>query len=180
VIKVEREHVMLVCRFVQLVQAESVPRHKLMTDGDPQDKVEAFAASPPASNDMKSCAATATTATFRSTARMRSRSSCGLPFGPNKLMYRLRFEDGLLVDVDTLSPATTRPTGSGRSRSPTASHLGRALAGRSGLAHSLLRRPKSRAAARPVRARDPGRVPERMSVLLSERGSPPGRARDIT
>jgi hypothetical protein len=30
-------------------------------------------------------------------------------FGPHKLMYRLRFEDGLLVDVDTLSHGYNPP-----------------------------------------------------------------------
>ncbi len=31
-------------------------------------------------------------------------------FGPHKLMYRLRFEDGLLIDVDTLSHGYNPPS----------------------------------------------------------------------
>ena len=77
---------------------------KLMTDGDPVAKVEAMCG-PPASIERREI--------LRSYGYNR-----GLPvhssfevsvelwtynFGPHKLMYRLRFEDGLLVDVDTLS-----------------------------------------------------------------------------
>jgi len=77
---------------------------KLMTDGDPIAKVEAYCG-PPAGIERREI--------LRSYSYHR-----GLPvrgsfevsvefwtynFGPNKLMYRLRFEDGLLVEVDTLS-----------------------------------------------------------------------------
>jgi Protein of unknown function (DUF2845) len=76
---------------------------KLMTDGDPADKVEAYCG-PPASVERHEI--------LRPYYYYR-----GIPihsqyevsveywiynFGPNRLMYRLRFEDGLLVDVDTL------------------------------------------------------------------------------
>jgi Protein of unknown function (DUF2845) len=77
---------------------------KLMTDGDPVAKVEAICG-PPAAIERREV--------LRSYGYHR-----GLPvnssyevsvelwtynFGPHKLMYRLRFEDGLLVDIDTLS-----------------------------------------------------------------------------
>jgi hypothetical protein len=76
---------------------------KLMTTGDPSAKVEALCG-PPVGIERREI--------------MRSYSyHRGIPvrgsfevsvefwtynFGPNKLMYRLRFEDGLLVDVETL------------------------------------------------------------------------------
>lgn len=76
---------------------------KLMTDGDPAAKVEAYCG-PPVGIERREI--------VRSYSYHR-----GIPvhgsfevavefwtynFGPNKLMYRLRFEDGLLVDVETL------------------------------------------------------------------------------
>lgn len=76
---------------------------KLMTDGDPAAKVEAYCG-PPVGIERREI--------VRSYSYHR-----GLPvrgsfevsvelwtynFGPYKLMYRLRFEDGLLVDVETL------------------------------------------------------------------------------
>jgi hypothetical protein len=76
---------------------------KLMTDGDPAAKVEALCG-PPAGIERRQV--------LRSYYHHR-----GIPFpgafevtvefwtynfGPHKLMYRLRFEDGLLVDVETL------------------------------------------------------------------------------
>jgi hypothetical protein len=76
---------------------------KLMTDGDPSAKVEAYCG-PPVGIERREI--------VRSYSYHR-----GLPvrgsfevsvefwtynFGPHKLMYRLRFEDGLLVDVETL------------------------------------------------------------------------------
>lgn len=76
---------------------------RLMTYGDPSAKVEAHCG-PPVGIERREI--------VRSYSYYR-----GLPvrgsfevsvefwtynFGPNKLMYRLRFEDGLLVDVETL------------------------------------------------------------------------------
>jgi hypothetical protein len=76
---------------------------RLMTDGDPAAKVEALCG-PPAGIERREI--------LRSYSYYR-----GIPvrgafevavefwtynFGPHKLMYRLRFEDGLLVDVETL------------------------------------------------------------------------------
>lgn len=76
---------------------------RLMTDGDPMAKVEAYCGRP---------------AGIERREIVRSYSyHHGIPvrgsfevavefwtynFGPNKLMYRLRFEDGLLVEVETL------------------------------------------------------------------------------
>jgi hypothetical protein len=84
---------------------------KLMTDGDPSAKVEALCG-PPAGIERREI--------MRSYAYHR-----GLPvrgsfevsvefwtynFGPHKLMYRLRFEDGLLVDVETLGHGFHAPS----------------------------------------------------------------------
>ena len=83
---------------------------KLMTDGDPSDKVLAYCGEP-ASIERREI--------LRGYGYYR-----GVPvhsayevavelwtynFGPHKLMYRLRFEDGLLVDVDTLSHGYNPP-----------------------------------------------------------------------
>ena len=84
---------------------------KLMTDGDPLDKVAAFCG-PPTSVERREI--------------LRPyyfyRGSLPIPgsyeisvelwtynFGPHKLMHRLRFEDGLLVDVETLSHGYNAP-----------------------------------------------------------------------
>jgi hypothetical protein len=78
---------------------------KLMTDGDPSDKVLAFCGEP-------------VSIERREILRPYYSYRGGLPinasyevsvelwtynFGSHRLMYRLRFEDGLLVDVDTLT-----------------------------------------------------------------------------
>ena len=83
---------------------------KLMTDGDPADKVLAFCGEP-ASIERREI--------LRSYGYYRGmtvHSSFEVSleiwtynFGSHKLMYRLRFEDGLLVDVDTLSHGYNPP-----------------------------------------------------------------------
>jgi hypothetical protein len=77
---------------------------KLLTDGDPLDKVEALCG-PPATIERREILVP-----FYNYQGTRSNYSYEISveiwtynFGPHKLMYRLRFEDGLLVDVDTLS-----------------------------------------------------------------------------
>jgi len=77
---------------------------KLMTDGDPTDKVAAYCGEP-ASIERREILRS-----YGYHRGMTVHSSYEVSveiwtynFGPNKLMYRLRFEDGLLVDVDTLS-----------------------------------------------------------------------------
>ena len=77
---------------------------KLMTDGDPADKVEAYCG-PPVSIERREILRPwgyQRGVTVHSTYEV-SVELWTYNFGPNKLMYRLRFEDGLLVDVDTLS-----------------------------------------------------------------------------
>ena len=77
---------------------------KLMTDGDPADKVEAYCG-PPASIERREILRPwgyQRGVTIHSTYEV-SVELWTYNFGPNKLMYRLRFEDGLLVDVDTLT-----------------------------------------------------------------------------
>ena len=76
---------------------------KLMTDGDPVDKVEALCG-PPASIERREILRPYF---YQRGISVHSSYEVSLEywtynFGPNKLMYRLRFEDGLLVDVDTL------------------------------------------------------------------------------
>ena len=77
---------------------------KLLTDGDTLDKVEALCG-PPAAVERREILRP-----FGYNRGITVHSSYEVSvelwtynFGPNKLMYRLRFEDGLLVDVDTLS-----------------------------------------------------------------------------
>jgi hypothetical protein len=77
---------------------------KLMTDGDPLDKVHALCG-PPASIERREILRPYgyhRGVTVHSSYEV-SVEIWTYNFGPNKLMYRLRFEDGLLVDVDTLS-----------------------------------------------------------------------------
>lgn len=76
---------------------------KLLTDGDPLDKVEALCG-PPAAVERREILRP-----YGYNRGITVHSSYEVSvelwtynFGPNKLMYRLRFEDGLLVDVDTL------------------------------------------------------------------------------
>ena len=77
---------------------------KLLTDGDTLDKVEALCG-PPAAVERREILRP-----YGYNRGITVHSSYEVSvelwtynFGPNKLMYRLRFEDGLLVDVDTLS-----------------------------------------------------------------------------
>ena len=77
---------------------------RLLTDGDPLDKVEALCG-PPASVERREILRPFY---FYRGVPIRGSYEVSLEiwtynFGPHKLMYRLRFEDGLLVDVDTLS-----------------------------------------------------------------------------
>lgn len=84
---------------------------KLMTDGDPLDKVQAYCG-PPASIERREILRP-----FGYHRGITVHSSYEVSvelwtynFGPHKLMYRLRFEDGLLVDVDTLSHGYNAPS----------------------------------------------------------------------
>ncbi len=77
---------------------------RLMTDGDPADKVEAYCG-PPVSIERREILRPwgyHRGVTVRGTYEV-SVELWTYNFGPSKLMYRLRFEDGLLVDVDTLT-----------------------------------------------------------------------------
>jgi hypothetical protein len=77
---------------------------KLMTDGDPEDKVEAYCGQPASIQRHEILRGYGyhngipVNASYEVSVELWTYN-----FGPNKLMYRLRFEDGLLVDVDTLS-----------------------------------------------------------------------------
>jgi hypothetical protein len=76
---------------------------KLMTDGDPMDKVEALCG-PPAAVERREILRPYgfhRNITYFSPVEV-SVELWTYNFGPRKLMYRLRFEDGLLVDVATL------------------------------------------------------------------------------
>ena len=76
---------------------------KLMTDGDPSDKVMALCG-PPAAIERREILRPwgyHRDVTVHSTYEV-AVELWTYNFGPNKLMYRLRFEDGLLVEVDTL------------------------------------------------------------------------------
>lgn len=84
---------------------------KLMTDGDPLDKVVAYCG-PPSSIERREILRP-----FGYYRGITVHSSYEVSvelwtynFGPHKLMYRLRFEDGLLVDVDTLSHGYNPPS----------------------------------------------------------------------
>jgi hypothetical protein len=77
---------------------------KLMTDGDPADKVEALCG-PPAAIERREILRPYG---YQRGIMVHSSYEVSVEywtynFGPNKLMYRLRFEDGLLVDVETLT-----------------------------------------------------------------------------
>ncbi len=77
---------------------------KLMTDGDPADKVQSYCGTP-ASIERREILRPwgyQRGVTVHSTYEV-SVEIWTYNFGPSKLMYRLRFEDGLLVDVDTLT-----------------------------------------------------------------------------
>ena len=77
---------------------------KLLSDGDPSDKVMALCG-PPAAVERREILRPwgyNRGITVHSTYEV-SVELWTYNFGPNKLMYRLRFEDGLLVDIDTLS-----------------------------------------------------------------------------
>jgi hypothetical protein len=77
---------------------------KLMTDGDPTAKVEAMCG-PPESIERREILRNygynrgySVNSSYEVSVEIWTYN-----FGPNKLMYRLRFEDGLLVDIDTLT-----------------------------------------------------------------------------
>ena len=83
---------------------------KLMTDGDPSDKVLAYCGEP-ASIERREILrgygyhrGLTVHSAYEVSVEMWTYN-----FGPHKLMYRLRFEDGLLVDVDTLSHGYNPP-----------------------------------------------------------------------
>jgi hypothetical protein len=76
---------------------------KLMTDGDPSNKVLAYCGEPAAIERREILRPWG----YHRGVTVHSNYEVSVElwtynFGPNKLMYRLRFEDGLLVDVDTL------------------------------------------------------------------------------
>ena len=77
---------------------------KLMTDGDPSNKVLAYCGEPAAieRRDILRPWGYHRGVTVHSTYEV-SVELWTYNFGPSKLMYRLRFEDGLLVDVETLT-----------------------------------------------------------------------------
>jgi hypothetical protein len=76
---------------------------RLMTDGDPASKVLAYCGEPAAIERREILRPWGYHhgVTVHSTYEV-SVELWTYNFGPHKLMYRLRFEDGLLVDVDTL------------------------------------------------------------------------------
>jgi hypothetical protein len=76
---------------------------RLVTDGDPIAKVEALCG-PPAGIERREIVRSYS---YHRGIPVRGSFEVAVEFwtynfGPNKLMYRLRFEDGLLVDVGTL------------------------------------------------------------------------------
>jgi hypothetical protein len=77
---------------------------KLLTDGDPFDKVEALCGSPTSieRREILRPYGYHRGVTVHSSYEV-SVEIWTYNFGPHKLMYRLRFEDGLIVDIDTLS-----------------------------------------------------------------------------
>jgi|SRR5688572_12427621 len=83
---------------------------KLMTDGDPLDKVAAFCGQPTSIERREilrpyySHRGVAINSSYEVSVELWTYN-----FGPHKLMYRLRFEDGLLVDVETLSHGYNAP-----------------------------------------------------------------------
>jgi hypothetical protein len=77
---------------------------KLMTDGDPLDKVAALCG-PPTSVERREIVRPYYF--YRGSIPIHTSYEVSIEYwtynlGPNKLMRRLRFEDGLLVDVETL------------------------------------------------------------------------------
>ncbi|MGH8204046.1 MAG: DUF2845 domain-containing protein [Steroidobacteraceae bacterium] len=84
---------------------------KLMTDGDPLDKVAAFCG-PPTSVERREIlrpyyfyrGSLPISGSYEISVELWTYN-----FGPHKLMHRLRFEDGLLVDVETLSHGYNAP-----------------------------------------------------------------------
>ena len=83
---------------------------KLMTDGDPSDKVLAYCGEPVSIERREILRGygyyhgTSVNSAYEVSVELWTYN-----FGPHKLMYRLRFEDGLLVDVDTLSHGYNPP-----------------------------------------------------------------------
>jgi hypothetical protein len=77
---------------------------KLMTDGDPTDKVLAFCGEPVSieRREILRPYGYHRGITVHSSYEV-SVEIWTYNFGAHKLMYRLRFEDGLIVDIDTLS-----------------------------------------------------------------------------
>lgn len=84
---------------------------KLMTDGDPADKVLAYCGEPVSieRRDILRGYGYNRGITVHSAYEV-SVEIWTYNFGPHKLMYRLRFEDGLLIDVDTLSHGYNPPS----------------------------------------------------------------------
>ena len=83
---------------------------KLMTDGDPSDKVLAYCGEPASIERREILRGYG----YHHGIPVHSAYEVAVElwtynFGPHKLMYRLRFEDGLLVDVDTLSHGYNPP-----------------------------------------------------------------------
>ncbi len=84
---------------------------KLMTDGDPTDKVLAYCGEP-ASVERREILRPYYF--YRNSLPIHGAYEVSVEiwtynFGTHRLMYRLRFEDGLLVDVDTLSHGYNPP-----------------------------------------------------------------------
>jgi hypothetical protein len=76
---------------------------KLLTDGDPLDKVEALCGAPASIERREILRPYYYNGTHANYSYEVSVEIWTYNFGPHKLMYRLRFEDGLLVDIDTLT-----------------------------------------------------------------------------
>ena len=84
---------------------------KLMTDGDPTDKVLAYCGEPVSVERREILRPYYF---YRGSLPIHSSYEVSVElwtynFGSHRLMYRLRFEDGLLVDVDTLSHGYNAP-----------------------------------------------------------------------
>jgi len=86
---------------------------KLMSDGDPIDKVEALCG-PPAAIERREILrpygyyrGVSVHSSYEVSVELWTYN-----FGSSKLMYRLRFEDGLLVDVETLGHGYFSPNAS--------------------------------------------------------------------
>jgi len=76
---------------------------KLLTDGDPLDKVVALCGEPASIERREILRPYYYNGTHSNFSYEVSVEIWTYNFGPHKLMYRLRFEDGLLVDIDTLT-----------------------------------------------------------------------------